>query len=81
MWSEDRKNTENKQTKSRKGDVLMKSYKELTREERIVAYENHLKECEMYPDELEPFESFEEFDIEQEFLDMYWDAETLECLG
>lgn len=55
----------------------MKTYRELTREERLITMENYHRAV---PEE-DWFESFEEYDEENEFLDMEFDSDTLECLG
>ena len=58
----------------------MKSYSELSREERLITFENYQQLCRE-DDSYTAFDSFEEYDDEQMFIDMDFDAETLECLG
>lgn len=58
----------------------MKTYKQLTAEERMKTYENWQALCEADED-YTPFASFEEYDAEQEMLDFDFDADTLDCLG
>lgn len=56
------------------------TYRQLTVEERIVTFERYQALCEEF-DEYVPFSSFEEYDAEQEQLDLDFDADTLDCLG
>ena len=59
---------------------MIKTYRELTLGERIKTYENYQKLCEEDPD-IVPFNSFDDYDEEQRFLDFDFDADSLECLG
>lgn len=63
-----------------KGGDNLKTYKQLTAEERMKTYENWQALCEADED-YTPFASFEEYDAEQEMLDLDFCADTLECLG
>ena len=58
----------------------MKSYRKLTLVERKKTFDNYQALCAEHS-ELIPFESFEQYDSEQEKLDLVFDADTLECLG
>lgn len=59
---------------------MEKTYRELTEEERQTTYANYQALCELHS-EMIPFDSFESYDKEQMFLDLNFDAVTLECLG
>lgn len=58
----------------------IKSYRELSLEEKIKTYENYQNLCLEYS-ECIPYENFNEYDEEQNFLDMDFNENTLECLG
>lgn len=57
-----------------------KVYRKLTLEERKKTFDNYQALCAVHS-ELTPFEDFDQYDLEQEKLDLVFDAETLECLG
>lgn len=59
---------------------MIKTYLELTEDEKRKTFENYQKLCEE-DDSYVPFADFEDYDDEQRFLDLDFDAETLECLG
>ena len=60
---------------------MLINYRRLTREQKITTFENYQKLCEEDPD-LMPFDSFQEYDEEQMFLDMDFDTEDhLRCCG
>lgn len=59
---------------------MIKTYVELTMEERIQTFNNYQALCKEDIN-LIPCENFEEYDDEQIDLDFDFDAETLECLG
>ena len=58
----------------------MKTYTELTAEEKMITYKNFEKLCREDKNII-PYDSFEEYDKEQSFLDFDFDETTLECLG
>lgn len=58
----------------------MKTYTELTAEEKRQTYDNWQALCVEYG-ELTLCGSFEEYDKEQRLLDLTFDEETLECIG
>lgn len=60
--------------------MAVKTYRELSADEQRKTFDNYQSMCGQHP-EMIPFASFEEYDREQRFLDMTFDADTLECLG
>ena len=59
---------------------MIKTYKELTKEERLKTFYNHQELCKTDVCVI-PFEDFHDYDCEQMILNMEFDAKTLECLG
>lgn len=59
---------------------MAKCYTDLTPAEQRQTYENYQHVCKM-DENFVPFNSFEEYHKEQIFLEMAFDADTLECLG
>lgn len=60
--------------------TMTKTYRQLTEEEKIKTYEEYQALCKLHR-EMVPFADFAEYDAEQKWLDLDFDADTLECLG
>lgn len=59
---------------------MSKTYTELSEEQRKQTYKNYQELCKQ-DSNIIPFESWEEYDDEQKFIDLDFDENTLECLG
>lgn len=59
---------------------MIVTYRQLSEEARRITFDKYNALCDDNP-EFFRFGSFEEYDDEQELIDMSFDLETLECIG